>query len=661
MGEGRRGTSGNGNARAAPAELAWIALIPFAAVAAAAILLLGPPLGQALFAPGAERLWPPGWFESQGTPEPVKLGRYLVAAAAPVLLALLVLSLSLAGSSPRLPSALLRALARSSQMLLLAFVVLAVLGQRNVIFVDRPMPDVFGLGTLLAAGAIVPAALLALRRRSVGASIVWLARETTARRVACLGVAAAVAVLWMLQGLLVDGAVEDLGVMEWTVNDAFAVLNGRTPLVDFHLLYAKLLPFPAALAMAVFGDSALVYTLFTTLLSVLALVAVYAIFRRVLGSSLLALGLFVPFVALSDVGHPMTLTAMWPMRYAGAYLMAWLTARHLDGGAPRRAWPLFAVGTVLTVDMMEFGIAALAATLVALLCAHPPRSARAALRLAGEAVGGMLLALAAISSLTLLRAGVLPDPGLLFEWPRIFTRLGWFAIAPPPASLHLAIYATLAAAIVVAAVRLASPSSDRLLTSMLAWSGVFGLLAGSYYVGRSDEFKLAAMFSAWAFALALLTVVVVRALAARGWRHPTGAELLVLFGFALAVCSIVQVPSPSAQISRLVDQPPATYRPAAESFLRQLTRPGEKVAILMPMGHRFAYDLGLDNVAPYGTQDALVTRWQLRNVIDTMRREQAHAIFLFERLTAPEQLELLARAGFTLRAQAGQLIQLSDA
>ena len=41
--------------------------------------------------------------------------------------------------------------------------------------------------------------------------------------------------------------------MTWTLNDAFAVLDGRTPLVDYHLIYAKLLPYPAALVLLAFG------------------------------------------------------------------------------------------------------------------------------------------------------------------------------------------------------------------------------------------------------------------------------------------------------------------------------------------------------------------------------------------------------------------------
>jgi len=653
MGERDRG------ARAlVPAEIAWVGLIPCALLAVVAIVMLGPPLGHLLFAPDTtDPLWPPGWIEAQGRAEPVELGRYLVAAAAPLLLSAVVLVGAARGVW--LPAPAARALVLGGQLLLLAFLVLAVLGQHDVLLVDRQQPHVFGVGALAVAALLVLAAVLALRHDGIRRQLGRLARETPRRRALGLALASAVAATWMLEGLMVDGLGEDQGVFAWTLNDAFAVLDGRTPLVDYRLLYAKLLPYPAALAMAGFGTTALVYTVTMTLLSVLTLLAVYAIFRRVTRSSLPALGLFVPFVALGDVDRTMALTAMWPMRYGGAYLMAWLAARRLDD-VTRRVWPLYAVGAVVAVDDLEFGIAALGASVVALACVRPPRSPRAVLRLAAEVAGGVLAGLALVALLTLLHGGALPNPALLMEWPRIFTRLGWFSLPMPRASLHLALYATFAAALVAAAVRLARRDADALLTGMLVWSGVFGLLAGGYYAGRSDDVKLVSMFSAWGFALALLAVAAVRALAARGWRAPTLPELLVLFGLALGACSVIEVTPPQEQIERLADAPPPAYRPVAEQFVREVARRGQKVAILMPMGHRIAYELGLDNVSPYATPDALVTRGQLQHVIDAARRERAHEIILLARLTAPEHLAALARAGFRIRARSDLFLQLAD-
>lgn len=660
-----------------PAELAWVALIPCAALAAIAIALLGPALGHALFAPGSERLWPPGWWEAEGTPEPVKQGGYVIAALAPALLVAAVL----AGSRRRLAlrPRVARAISYAAYALVLALVAVALLNQNAVIVPTIAAPPLFGLGEVVAAAALVLAAVLALRSPAVAARAAELVRETRARRIAALAAAVAFVATWLLKTVMTDRLVGDVGGLNlpWTLNDALAVANGRTPLVDYHVIYAKLVPYATSAALSTFGTSTLNYTLFMAVLNGLTLLAVYAVFRRLARSSLLALGLFLPFVAVSDLGgipiaagsvSPMALSAMWPMRYGGIFLLAWLVARHVDGRAPRRAWVLFLVGALAAINTLEFGVGAIAATLVALLVAHPPRTRRAALQLAAHVAGGTLAAIALVSAFTLLRAGALPDPGMLLEWPRIFGTLGWFSLPLPTLGLHLAVYATFAAAVAVAAVRWSRGDDDVLLTSMLAWSGVFGLLAGSYVIGRPDVQKLAAILAAWSFALAPLTIVCVRALAARQWRRPALPELLVLFGFALSVCSLSQLSPPWVQIDRLTSARPApTYEPTAERFVRERTQRGETVAILVPMGFRIAHDLGLRNVAPFPFMNAIVTPAQMQDLIDVVRREHVRSIFtpvpgsrlLDEGDAAPEQLQALAAVGYRTASSEAQLVQLS--
>jgi hypothetical protein len=377
------------------------------------------------------------------------------------------------------------------------------------------------------------------------------------------------------------------------------------------------------------------------------------VLRRIAGSAF-ALALFLPFVALSAVGYLLPFGSIWPMRYGGAYLLAWLTARHIDGARPRRAWVLFFVAGLATIDMLDFGLAALLATVAALLCARPPRSPRDARRLAGAVAGGVLGAVVVVTIFTLLRAGEPPRLAILLEWSRIFTGLGWFSVPVPRASLALAIYATFAATIAVAAVRIARSAHDALLTGMLAWIGVFGLVAGNYYVVRPDDIKLLAMFSAWGFAIALLTIVCVRALTARDWRAPAPSELLVLFGLALSICTIGRLYSPVKTISHLLDSPQPTYRETAEALVARHADRGDKVAILVPESYRIAYDLGMDNVSPYEMQNAIVTRRQMRTLLDAIRRERVQAIFTPYPGTyvtgdveiAPEHVAVLEAAGF---------------
>ena len=649
----------------APAEAAWVALVPCALVALGAILLLGPPLGHLLVRPHGDALWPPGWWEARGQPEPVKQGRFALAVLAPLL------PIAAVAANARRPlqmrPATIRAVVYASQVALLAFVAIALLAQRNVIDGGRVLEPVFSVGMLMLAAGVVVAAVTALRSDRVRSVIGRVARERLGTRLACGAIATAFASVWLLEALETDGLVEQRGLMTWTLNDVFAVLNGHDSLVDYHAIYAKLLPYPTALVLLAFGTTGFVYTLFMTVLSVLALLAVYAVLRRVARSSLYALLLFAPFVALSDWRHTMIMAEMWPTRYGGAFLLAWLTARQLDDRRPRHAFWLFLVAGLVLINDLEFGIAALLASVAALLCARRPRSVRAAAPLLAALAGGMAAALAATSVLTLARAGSLPHLGLLLEWPRVFTDLGWFSLPMPAIGLHLAIYATLAGALVVAAVRVARRADDVLLTSMLAWAGVFGLVAAGYYAGRSDESKLAAMFAAWAFALALLTILCVRALSARRWRAPTVPELLVLFGFGLAVSLLGQLVSPRLLIDRLrAPVPPLQYRPAAEQFIARHVVRGEQVAILIPEGFRLAYDLGIDDVAPYPNANAIVTWRQLQTLIDVLARRRVRELFvpipgarvLEEIEMAPQQLQRLVSAGYAIGDSSEGIVEL---
>lgn len=650
------------------AEIAWVALVPCVVVALAVAIVLGPPLGRTLVRPHADALWPPTWWIARGFPKHAEYGRYVIAALAPFILSGVVIW----GVRRRLTMAdtAVIVLVLAGQLLVIAVVAIALLGQRNLVLVDDfwTLPPIFRVRTLVLSALLVLGSVAVLRRRpQIKDTLVCWAKETPVRRVGCLVLAVAFATALMLDAVTTDRLSEDNGTINWTVNDAFAVLNGRTPLVDFHVVYGKLVPYVAAATMAVFGTTTLVYTLTMMAGSAAAFVAVYAVLRRVIRNSFAALATFVPFVAMSGVGHATLMPSVWPMRYAGAYLMAWLSARHIDRVRPCRASIIFFVGGLVVVNNMEFGMGAVLATLLALLCARLPCRPRDVLRLAGAALGGLFAAGVVVAGFTLLRAGALPSVTVLMEWPRIFTNLGWFALPMPVAGVHLAIYLTFAATLVVAAVRIARSADDVLLTSMLVWAGVFGLVAGMYYVGRSDHTRLISMFSAWAFALVLLTVVSVRALAERRWRRLEPAQLLVLFGFALAVCSIGMMTPPQEHLARLTDPAPdPMYRDAAKRFVGARTAPDETVVILLPLGHRIADELSLRNVAPYGLQNAVVTRSQMRTVLATARTEGVRRIFVpapgariaGEGDTAPEQLLMYAQAGFPVTASMAGMLEL---
>jgi hypothetical protein len=668
--------AGTGAATGTIGDAAWLAALPAALVLLAAIVVLGPALGHALLGAPSIAFWPTATPTLAIRPEPVEHARYLLALAAPVAVAGLLLALARRSAPPR--SAALGALVLASQACLVAFLVLTVVAQRGItygaIYSGAPFHKVyFTLPTLAAAALLTVAAVAALGRETLVERVRGWTRETTGRRTVAIAFAALLGAAWLLTALNGEHTIRNANIgvygnFTYWLDETFAVLDGRAPLVDFHAQYSQLWPYVAAALMLPLGTSVGAYAAIMTAGTALTLAAVFATLRRVVRSSLLALALFAPFVATSfftEIGPPSNrygpsnLFSIFPMRYAGAYLLAWLTVRHLDGARPVRRPLLFLVAGLVLVNNVEFGAPAFAATFAALLWGETQRSWA---RLARDAALGLLGAGALVSLLTLAVAGALPRPALLFTFSRLWG-LGGVTMLPMPAlGLHLAIYVTFAAAIVVATVRALAGETDVRLTALLAWAGVFGLGAGSYFAGRSHPEVLIDLFSAWAFALVLLVVVAVRAILARPTRRPLLAELAVLFGLGIAICSLAQVPAPWSQVERLgrtARRPPFGAAEATRA-IRAATRPGERVAILAPVGHRIAYDLGIVNVSPYASLLSMPAVEQLSETIRVLRREGGHKVFVSVGQTEPQQLTALEQAGFVLVATHGDVEELRD-
>jgi hypothetical protein len=183
---------------------------------------------------------------------------------------------------------------------------------------------------------------------------------------------------------------------------------------------------------------------------------------------------------------------------------------------------------------------------------------------------------------------------------------------------------------------------------------------------------LKSTFSAWALALALLTVVVVRYLAANPQRRPSIAAVAVLFGFGLAACSLAQTPMPWSQIERLQAPFVATTEapdpsplvpsddPETRRFVTSLARgttewvekQGAPVAILLTTGHRIADAYGVVNVSPYTGIHSLPSVQRVETTIDALRAAGGNTIVLPNPL-APSIFGVLQREGFKLVTDEG--------
>jgi len=667
---------------------AWVCALPCALLTLLAVVVLGPPLGDVI-APGAHSFIPLPQFENQFAHEQTEHARYLLALCGPVLL---VLALLLAPRwLPRVPRAVAARAAPVTQGVLVAAVAACIVGQYRVAFhsIAGPLKDrYFTPPTLVAAVLIAAAAAAAINRDALRARASALLRDSRARRAGALAAAAALTAIWMLHAVQSDATIgmaerEVLYHAAFTLDEAFAVLNGRTPLVNFTTQYGSLWPSLVALPMLAFGKTLLVYTLAMCGASVVALLAIYGVLRRVVRSAIGALALYVPFLATSlfmiagtlvNRSTPGTYFTTFPSRYAGPFFLAWLTVRHIERrGRLASAWLLFAAAGLVAINNQDFGVPALGATIAALLWSADARDRVLLSRLAVGLAGGLATAVALVSALTLAQAGSLPQFGRLTDYLRLFSVDGFGLVRITGVlGLHLAVYATYAAAVAVATVRAMRGAANRRLTGMLAWSALFGLGSGAYFIGRSSPETLTWTFPAWALALMLLTVVVVRQLAARPARRPAMAALLVLFGFGLAVCSLVQLPLPWQQVARLnasftpteeapepnvlVPPPDALTRTFVASLAdgpsRFVYKRGAPVALLLTTGHRVADAYGVVDVAPYTGIWSMPTVERLDATVAALRAAGGNTVVLPDPLP-PGVLTVLSRLGFDVVTDGG--------
>jgi hypothetical protein len=654
------------------AEIATIAIVPCAALTLLVGVLLGPPLGDLFFSAGPASEFFPGALRR---PEPTEHARYVIALAGPLLLcAVIAIAAPRVRAVPRWSAA-----ATAVELLMLVFIAFLFVAQRTLtyrsgIFVLYPPRMYFTWPTVAVAAIFSAAAVAALRQRAVADRLRTSRTETPALRRAALVLAGLFVGIWLLTAFNTDGTLGRAapavqGNIPFWFDETFAILNGIAPLAGFHAQYAQLWPYLPAGAMALFGTSFGVYAAVMLTLTAAVMLAVFATFRRVARSSLVALALFAPFVATSFFLEEGTLDnrytaanlfTMFPLRYGGPYLLAWLVCRHLDGRGPRSQWPLMFGATLVLINNPEFGLPAFAATCGALVWSSTlPFRARIAALARATAIGGSAAAVA-VAALTLVVVGRLPHYDWLLEYLRIYGMNG-FSMAPMPTfGIHLMLYLTFAAALVVATMRAVSRRRD-VLTGMLCWSGVFGFGAGAYFAGRSHPYVLIDVFSAWTFAVALLAVAVVRAVLARPTGRPRVAEVTVLFGLGLAVCSLAQTPMPWTQITRLqhTTATPRFVPRATERYLARRTTAGEHIAVLGRLGHRAAYDIGVVDVAPYAKLDAMVARRQWRTAIDGFVADDLEKVFLEGSPGFGEQSAMLEEGGYRrVESDAGSRLTL---
>jgi hypothetical protein len=654
--------------RVEPATAAWLLALPCAGIAIALLVLLGRPVSTVLYPPASSIKVLLG---VPARPEPVEDTRYLLALSGPLLLAA-----GLVGVAPRLR--LTPGVRRAGLVLAQALgagVVLACLVKQR----ERGWQLSFFAGWQLVVAAPAAAGLAWAAVRG------WLTRardEPRPQRIAIGAFVVLITALWFLPYLNTERSIWWSGDplnSGYLLDEAAAVLNGLTPLVDFSAGYGSLTAYPLALWLLLFGKTLLSYTFAMWALSVATLLAIYGVLRHTTRSAAAALALYLPVMAFSflaavgDVHHPAAIFQELPMRPLGPFLLAWLLARRLHRGRGR-TWPLFLVGGLVVLNNTEFGTPALVGAVAALCWAATPRTRREAARLAGSVAAGLLAAGALVCALTLIRAGALPDLRTATAFARIFGVAG-VALTPLPhlLGLPLVIFLTYAAAIAVATVRALRREPDRALTGMLVWTAVYGFGSGTHYVGESLPTGMLVTFTAWSLALALLAVVAVRQLAHARPRLPGPAALAVLFGIALIGTYVLLPPpdfTPWARAHRISTRPASALRPFGAPnavphdprlvrFLgsvpdargRLVVRRGAPVALVFTTGHLLADAYGLRDVVPF-VGEQLYTVEQLDDALARLRAAGGSTLLIGTGYLR-EVADLLVARGFAILTRHG--------
>ncbi len=657
----------SGAARIDPGDAVWLAAVPAALVAVLIVVVLGPPLGGLLFPPSSLSFW----ASVQGIviPEPTEQARFLLVLSGPLLLT--GLTILLVRRPPRMDADVAGNVAAAIQVGALLFVAGCFVAQRaytfSFIYSSSGTAEhtvYFTIPTLLLAIAIGVGSVRAAHAPRIRETFAAWTAETPARAAGATLIALAFVTITLLPALNTDSSIVNANEavsyhLQFTYDETFAVLDGRSPIGDYAAQYGSLVPYLMAAGMSLLGDTLIVFTALMATLTGIALLAAFGMLRRLTRSSVAALLLFLPLAATcafmmrgpSDDRYSLVnYFGTFPLRCAGPLLVAWLTARHLDGAWPRRAWPLFVLGGLAAMNNTDFGIAAVGATLAALLWTGGRPTRASLMRLAGQAAIGLAAAVALVTVLLLARTGEAPHFALLFRFARMFA-VGGFSMLPmqPVIGFSTVIYLTYIAAIGLATVRALRSEPDRLLTGLLAWSGIFGFGAAAYYMGRSHPEVLTNMFPAWALCVTLLAVAAVRQLADGTPLRPLPA-VAAMTGFGLLVCSLAQTPSPWSQLERVRagSQAEAFERSKLQRYIAARTEPGEPIVLLTQLGHLRAKRAGAEDVTPYTGAESIQTEQQLDETVAMLRAEGGSKVFVPTEAVQPELPLALERHGFRL-------------
>ena len=493
------------------------------------------------------------------------------------------------------------------------------------------------------------------------------------------GLATSWSVLWVLPNVFTEAdrsawLTQTAYHIPFTMGEFAAVLNGRTPMVDFYSQYQNVLPLLLSPLLRWTGLSLFSFTLTMALLSVTGLLLLFSVLTRVVRSSWLALVLFLPMVAFSfepvetNVGgyvHNMfTYYAMGPLRFLGVFVLARLSLWYLERPSYSRLAQSAAIAGIVALNNLDFGLPALAAVLSCVVL-FAPRFGRStpAVRICMAVLTFLLTAGMAVVVYFVavrLRAGAWPMVANLVLYQKTFAASGFAMVEAPQAGFYQTIFLILLLPVLVALFEVFSGSflesgrRARIEYGTLIYAGIAGLGVFTYYAGRSDPGALPVAFCPAAYALVLLVYrfgagVIPSRLSggstAPGLRIIPGVVVLTLF--SLTFPGVFNAPHPGAQLARLrrgLAKLPDPHQNAVE-VIRRYVPPGKQTVIIAPDAHWLAMKAGVINRYPFSHSGSLLIRDQLGPVMNAIAALPNKKVVFGE--VQPELAQRLMAKGFT--------------
>jgi hypothetical protein len=582
-------------------------------------------------------------------PEPLEQQTYLTAVAA-VLILPVVVSLSLRS---RFAQARLRPeFGQAVEILLIAGVTLSWASSQDFIRQTLPLASDSG-GTLVGFTALLVAlwpARTAIAR--------WTARRGPRNELMAFGLASAFTALLCAAGIYRNGDLTStLPIIsyhdQFTFTETYSVVGGLTPLVDFTPQYASVLPYLYAPFLMLKPMSIGMFTVVNTGAATLALLCGYGALRLLTGRPLRALFLYVPVVALASVPIPgamdggrvatvSTYFAVMPMRYAGPLVCLGLVALLAHRNGNRRLMIGVGIASGLTlINNFEFGLPTLCAVLVAAWIST--YTARTGVRRTAQHLlplaGGIVAALLLFVVLSVARTGQVPDPLAATYFSRQFAGAGFYMLPFGPVFAFPAIvFLTFAGAVLIGITptligRRKANAHARVEAAVLTFTGIFGMGAFAYFVGRSHPSVLTAVFCAWGFALAALSHVALRWLSSTRGAGRVGSPLAILTIAMFVICGTAALGQSAyalEQVERIFTTSETARASAATptkaiAIARDCISPETSSIIFLPYGLKIAQAANLQDHAPFNHPGSVKSAQQLAVLSNSIVRNHVRA------------------------------------